>query len=99
MNKMKFVDENVAETSDKIFRDVIFGVMKFPEEMKWFRKLGRYFKYQNKNVFSAFSLLFTDEFTVVEREKALKFLTAVESITLGFELHNNIGSKCMLNHS
>lgn len=65
--------------------------------MKWFRKLGKYFKYQNRNVFSAFSLLFTDEFTEVEKEKALKFLTAVESITLGFELHHNIGSKFLNN--
>ena len=82
----------MAETSDKIFRDVFFRVIKFPDEMRWFRKLGKYFKYQNRNVFSAFSLLFTTEFTSVEREKALNFLTAVESITLGFELHHNIGS-------
>jgi hypothetical protein len=67
MNSMNFVDENVAETSDKIFRDVLLDLRKFPEEMKWFRKLGKYFKYQNRNVFSAFSLLFTDEFTQVEK--------------------------------
>jgi hypothetical protein len=29
--------------------------------MKFIRYLGKYFKYQNKNKFAAFSLLFTDK--------------------------------------
>lgn len=65
--------------------------------MKFVRKLGKYFKYQNRNAFTAFSLVFTEDFDRVQREKALKFLTAVESITLGFELHHNIGSNWYFN--
>jgi len=35
--------------------------------MKFLRKLGKYFKYQNRNVFSSFSLFFTDELTKIEK--------------------------------
>jgi hypothetical protein len=65
--------------------------------MKVLRKMGKYFKYQNKNLYSSFALLFTEKLDVEARDKALNFLTAVESITLGYELHHNIGSMIIIN--
>jgi hypothetical protein len=60
--------------------------------MKFVRTLGKYFKYQNRNLYSSFSLIFTEKFTKEQQKIALKFLTAIESVTLGFEMHYNLGS-------
>jgi hypothetical protein len=58
-----------------------------------FRAFFSRFTYENKMIYPALSLIKSSELSRSQRESAVKFLTALELVNLGFSLHHSIGSK------
>jgi len=49
--------------------------------LKW---IGKYFKYNHQNMYSSLSLLFSFPADQGQNIQAVKFMAAVECVTLGF---------------
>lgn len=62
-----------------------------------YKHLLKIFEYENKNIYSAFSLLGSSNITSAQRQQAVQFLTALELVNLGFSLHHSIGSNSCMN--
>jgi hypothetical protein len=50
------------------------------------------FDYENKRAFAALSLVRSQQLQPPQHETAVKFLTALELVNLGFSLHCSVGS-------
>ena len=67
--------------------------MQMQVPISYIKTIFPYFKYENKGLYSSLSLLLlTDKLTPHQQQQAVKFLTALESVNLGFILHYSIGS-------
>ena len=63
-----------------------------------FAQLFKHFNYENKGNHIALSLfLLSQNLNIEKQEQAIKFITALELINLGYTLHHSVGSKLCIN--
>lgn len=61
-----------------------------PPQLALLRRMGGLLKYPNRNLHSALGLVLGH---TGESQQQVRFMGAVEAITLGFELHNSVGGR------
>ena len=89
---MGFVDNKMGDVSSTMTHNVFLEIIQVPSKLSILRMALPHFHYENRNIRPALGLTFTDSLTEKQSAIATKYLSGLESVTLGFSLHYMVGS-------
>lgn len=86
--------QGMATIDDHVHKINLTLLSELPSQLSILKRLGSALKYPGRNLYSALGLAMKE---VPLSEAQVKYLAAIEAVTLGFELHNSVGGTSSLN--
>lgn len=78
---MENIDKHIRKLNEALLAEL-------PQQLRLLRWMGRALHYADRNLHSALGFVLGEN---KASEAQVKYLAAIEAVTLGFEMHNSVG--------